>query len=237
MNVTSVSIKSFVMLFPEFAKTVNHFLNRKNVEVISGKAELLTDSIVVSYTHDLSTGLFTVRHHGIPLHQQIAFTCREVLAAFKTAEDTFFMADSFTVSYEDVSLLETDKGKRIEQYRTSKKAIKDNHRGQHGRWNDHKAMRPEREENERKVMKAYMKSIGASHSAGKHISLTDTVEIACSEEYYEFPSKTSNVRRPEGKSGYTYLCEGMNLLVYSDGTVGALSFNPNYQGCRIIRAA
>jgi hypothetical protein len=224
MNITSVSIRNFVNLFPRFAKTINHFSNRNKVEVISGKAELLIEGIIVSYTHELSTGLFTVCHHGIPLHQQFALTQREVLAAFKAAEDTFFMTDLLTnIYYEDIPFSATDKGKRCKHYETSKKAIPDNERGQKERRKMRKATKCE-------CSKCCTRLIS------RPISTFNTSEIERN-DFYEFPANTHNSNHHLEGSNYTFLSKGMNVLIEKDGTVGALSFNPNYLGSRIIRAA
>jgi hypothetical protein len=225
MNTTSVSISNFVRLFPSFRKTVNHFLNRNNVEVISGKAALLIECIIVSYTHELETGLFTVCYHGIPLHKQIALTQREILSAFKTAEDTFFMANSNSFSPEEIPFLETDKGKRVIEYLTSKKAVKVNQRGQKDRWNERRVA---------KSMNSYLKTGGACRFRGKSIRTVIAEEFE-RKDFCEFSVNEYDSNHSSKGPRYTFLTKGMDVIVEKDGTIGALSFNSHYLGCRVVR--
>jgi hypothetical protein len=237
MNTIIVSMRDFITLFPKHASTVRHFINSRGRRVISGKAELADCGHAVEYFHDLFNGLLTIFYQGIVLYSEEVYAPEEINAAFMKADAEFFLNMFRPISHEDVSFLETDKGKRCKHYETSKKAIKDNHRGQHGRYMDHKAMRPEIEEKARKAMKAHMVAIGAPNFTRKHISLTNAVEIAWSEDYFEFPTNTDNSKHRREGANYLFLAEGMNVLIEADGTVGALSFNPHYLGSRIIRAA
>jgi hypothetical protein len=97
--------------------------------------------------------------------------------------------------------------------------LKPNHRGQHARWVA------------RKVAKEW--NGGKGRFRGRPISFFNVSKIKL-EDLKEDLILSSNL-----KYGYIYdssfLGKGMNVLINSEGKIGAVSFNPNYESSRVTK--
>lgn len=219
MRTPSFSINDFFKICPKYSWTISHFFNIRRERIISGKAQLFEGGPEVSYTHDLSTYLLTIRHQGFALHSQQAYTQKEILEAFERAKEKFFLADLFAFSLDETPFSINEKVKRCKEYSFSKKVLKVNHRGQKDRWRERRAIKSS----------AYKTEVLRKRPIQNFI-LSDV-------ELDDFCEPSDDSRSPKSKRDYlrdVFLTEGMNILMGRNGKIDALSFNPHYLGKRVI---
>ncbi len=118
--------------------------------------------------------------------------------------------------------ISSEKLERYLNYLTSKKSIKTNHRGQKARWSERRAIK------------------GGAYKDGGRLKgkpLPSFNNFAAKLEDFQSDSLPYSIFDSENENGtmnFTFLCKGMDVLIERDGNVGAISFNTNYLGCRII---
>jgi len=130
-----------------------------------------------------------------------------------------FLLVSFAEEFKEFSFLYFSDRNRNKKYSAPKRFLKTNHRGQHARWVD------------RKVAKEW--SGGKGRFKGRPIPSFDVSKIKLEDLKEDF-ILSSNL-----KYDYIYdssfLGKGMNVLINSEGEIGAVSFNPDYEGSRVIK--
>jgi hypothetical protein len=219
MRTPSFSINDFFKICPNYSWTISHFFNIRRERIISGKAQLFEEGPEISYTHDLSTYLLTIRHQGFALHSQEVYTQKEILEAFERAKEKFFLIDLFAFSLDEMPFSIDEKVKRGKDYCFSKKVLKANHRGQKYRWK------------ERRAIKAGTKTETLSRRRPLKSFNNSKVEL---EDFCELSTDSRSLKLKRDHLCDVFLTEGMNILMGRNGKIDALSFNPHYLGKRVI---
>jgi hypothetical protein len=223
MKKSSVSVKDFMTFNLNSPRTIAHFLNRKGDAIITGKAELFEDGPIVSYSHNVSHCWFTIKYQEVVLHSQVVYTWEGILEAFRRANENFFLTEFSILSSEEISFSISEKLTQCKKYSTSKKVIKTNQRGQHSRGTHRRAV----------------KFGNKFRFTGRPVPGFNPSKVELNEEgYYELPvynsNSTSDTPLKKNSPVDIFLSEGMNLFLEAGGRIGAVSFNPNYLGVRVV---